>query len=362
MDIKEDHPAFGSGEELRQAAEIRFGRPLTPEEWKIIDPEDWPALAASFDETDLDELLEAMARLPAPPKPSTNERRRAQALYSRYRTAAEAKEFVERHRVRLFGKPDPPFKDNLAAAAHWIESQPAPRNAFLLTLCVVCPVRRDGLHHLIWLRDWLIDALPGAAPDDPSERRGILKRLLTMESGPLRSIGHLNPLLDYLAPHASGKLEIRRVPTDDGTILDRVRRSAEALARVTLWSKVASVHHILTGGVTSAPVTATSHNRWGIESFGGPAITLEILDPFGVSAGQVARAYTEARKGIIGPHLIPRKRARRSAKSEQLAALVQETPTLTWAQQWTIWNHRYPAQRFPTPDAMRQAYYRARRA
>jgi hypothetical protein len=294
--------------------------------------------------------------------PPATERRRAQALYSRYRTAAEAKEFVERHRARLFGRPDPPFKDNLAAAAHWIESQPVPRNTSLLTLCVACPVQKDGLSLLIWLRDWLIDTLPGTAPDDPSERRRILKQLLTTESGRLRSIGHPNPVLDYLAPSASGQLEIRRVPTDDGRLLDRLRRSAEALARATLWSKVASVHYILTGGVTSAPVRATSHNRWGTESFGGPAITLEILDPFGVSAEQVARAYTEARQGIIRPYPVPRKRARRSAKSEQLAAFVQETPKSTWKQRRTNWNRRYPAQRFPTPDAMRQAYHRARRA
>jgi len=357
-----EHQRFDGGDALRQAAENRFGRSLTPQEWGIVDPEGWSGRSgAAYDEADLDELLAEMAKLPPPPEPSVRDKKRAQSLASRYRTASEAKEFVERLRLHLFGRPSAPFKDDGAAAAEWVQSQPVSRKTTLFALSVACPTGRDSLDNLIWLRDWLTTTLRTPLPDDRVERRRIIKLLFQSENSRLRSIAYPNTLLDYLAPDESGGIAIRRLPTDDGTILDSLRRAADALAKATLWSPVSAVHHILTGGVTALPVTATCHNRWGREDFGGPAITLQILDPFGVTAEQVAEAYTAARESIIRPGTGPRKRARRSEKSEQLASLVAEAATLTWKELWILWNLRHPTQRFPSPDAMRQAYQRTRR-
>ena len=103
---EEDSLRFSSGDELRRAAENRFGRSLSPEEWRSIDPEGWSGLPYSaYGAADLKELLQLMGQLPKPPEPTTLGRQRAQALANRQRTAAEAKEFVEKERIRLFGGP-----------------------------------------------------------------------------------------------------------------------------------------------------------------------------------------------------------------------------------------------------------------
>lgn len=361
MNGEEEQLLIG-GDALHQAAENRFGRSLTPAEWQAIEPERWSSWPGiPYGQADLDELLSAMAKLPTPPQPSATERQRAQALASRRRTAAEAKEFVERERTQLFGAPGPPFENDFAAAAAWIEAQETLSKTSLLALSVVTPAGLDDIGQLSWLRDWLGEVLPDEPPHSPEERRAVFSSLLKGEASAIRRIGREAPLLDYLAPMPRHKVGIKPVPVDDNTVLDNLRCAADRLAHATGWSQVTAVHHILTGGMTSTPVIAMAHNRWGRESFGGPKISLEILDPFGVSAEEVARAYVAARKGIIAPDRSPPRRARVSVKRERLVAMAEETPTLTWPERWVLWNSRYPGERFPTGEAMRRAYGRARR-
>ncbi len=362
MEDEEDGLRFSSGDELRRAAENRFGRSLRPDEWQSIDPEGWSGLPYSaYGAADLKELLQLMGQLPAPPGPTTLGRQRAQALANRQRTAAEAKEFVEKVRIRLFGGPQPPFVNDAGAALEWIEAQAGPARIFIFTLSVAMPAELDDIDHFVWLRDWLTDALPNVPSDDPEERKATFRSLMQAETSPIRRIGHEAPVLDYFEVVAPGEATMKRVRADDGSVLGNLREAADGLAKATRWSQVASVHHILTGGVMSAPVYARAHNRWGRESFGGPAITIEILDPFGVSAEEVAKAYIQARESIFRPTDVRRRRSRASAKRERVAALVEETSELTWEKRWTLWNNRHPDQRFSTPDALRQAYRRAHR-
>ncbi len=362
MDDGEDDLRFSSGDELRRAAENRFGRSLSQEEWQSIDHEGWSGRPHSaYGAADLNELLQLMEQLPALPEPTTLDRQRAQALANRQRTAAEAKEFVEKERIRLFGGPQPPFVNDAAAALEWIEAQAGPARIFIFTLSVAMPAELDNIDRFVWLRDWLTDALPNEPSDDPEERKATFRSLMQAETSPIRRIGREAPILDYFEVVAPGEATMKPVRADDGSVLGNLREAADGLAKATRWSQVASVHHILTGGVMSAPVYARAHNRWGRESFGGPAITIEILDPFGVSAEEVAKAYIQARESIFRPTDMPRRRSRASAKHERVAALVEETSELTWEERWTLWNDRYPDQRFSTPEALRQVHRRAHR-
>ncbi len=354
-------PSFDSGYELREAAKNRFGRSLSAEEWDEIDPDGWSARPANYDQSDLDELLRAMAKLPAPAERSTLDRQRAQALAHRQRTAAEAKEFVGKDRIWLFGSPAPPFANAAAAAAAWIEAQAAEPATLLFTLTVAIPAELKDIAPFLWLRDWLVSSLPNRLPDDEEDRKAAFRFLLQDRRSPIRQIGSEAPLLEYLAPAESRRFEVKHIRADDGTILGNQLEAANRLAKATGWDQLAACHHLLTGGVMSSPVRARSHNRWGRESFGGPTITIEVPDPFGVSAEEVSRAYVDARENILRPADGPRRRSRASAKREQVAALVVETPELTWPERWNLWNERYPDQRFPNSEAMRRVYRGARR-
>ena len=353
--------SFDSGHELREAAENRFGRSLSAEEWDEIDPDGWSARPAIYDQSDLDELLRAMAKLPAPADRSTLDRQRAQALAHRQRTAAEAKEFVGKDRIWLFGSPAPPFENAAAAAAAWIEAQAAEPATLLFTLIVAMPAELEDIAPLLWLRDWLVSSLPNRLPDDEEDRKATFRFLLQDSRSPIRQIGSKAPLLEYLAPIESRRFEVKNIRADDGTILGNLLEASIRLAKATGWNQLAACHHLLTGGVMSSPVRARHHSRWGRESFGGPTITIEVPDPFGVSADEVASAYVEARENILRPADGPRRRSRASAKRERVVALVMETPELTWEERWTLWNERYPDQRFPALDALRQAHRRAHR-
>ena len=61
---------FGSGRELREAAQNDFGRWLSAEEWSLIEPTNTYELDAEYDEPDLDDLLKSMRSLLGRPKQS----------------------------------------------------------------------------------------------------------------------------------------------------------------------------------------------------------------------------------------------------------------------------------------------------
>ncbi len=363
MDNEESPRHFANGDALRQAAENQFGRSLSSKEWVAVDPDGWsghPSVA--YSEADLEDLLQGMAQLPKPADRPTLSPQRAQALAHRQRTAVEAKDFVEAKRVRLFGAPRPPFENDAAAAAKWIEEQAEPAaRKIVFKLGVVMPADLDDLEQLAWLRDWLTEVLPIAPLDNPDDRKAAFGSFLRAKTSPLRYIRREAGVLDYLGIVAPDEFVLKRVVVDDGTALGDLLGAAESIAKATGWSQLAAVHHILTGGVMSSPVSAHAHDRWGRESFGGPVINIEVLDPFGVSPEEVANAYGEARENIFRPGRAPRRRARFSPKHERVASLVHETPEMTWSQRWAAWNERYPDQRFVTAEAMRRAHGRARR-
>jgi hypothetical protein len=116
----------------------------------------------------------------------------------------------------------------------------------------------------------------------------------------------------------------------------------------------------LTGGLISSPTKVVAQIRGGPESFGGPSITIEILNPAGVRADEVARGYLETRAQLLDelPSKRPRKRATLSPKREQLAAFVSEHPGLKWKDRVELWNAEYPQFAFPTPQAMGRAFGR----
>ncbi len=55
---------FGSGRELREAAQNDFGRSLSAEEWSRVDPANTYGHDAEYEVADLDDLLELMRSLP----------------------------------------------------------------------------------------------------------------------------------------------------------------------------------------------------------------------------------------------------------------------------------------------------------
>jgi hypothetical protein len=357
-----DDVHYEGGDSLRQAAEDRFGRSLTREEWALVDPDgSYARPFLSYSDADLDDLLEAMGQLPPPPRPSTMERQRARALAHRERTAAEAKEFVEKDRIWLFGSPDPPFKDAAADAAAWIEKQAHEPIAFLFTLTVAMPSELYDLAPFLWLRDWLVGSLPDRLPDGEEERKAAFRSFIKGDRSPIRRIGNEGPVLAYIGRTESGQFVLKRIRADEGTVLGNLREASDRLAKATEWDQLAACHHLLTGGVMSAPVGASPLNRFGEESFGGPIVTIKVPDPFGVSADAVAAAFIEARASLWTAEDCPPQRATLSARHERLAALVEETPDAKWADRLALWNQRYPSERFSSSDSMGRAYRRSRR-
>ena len=83
------------------------------------------------------------------------------------------------------------------------------------------------------------------------------------ESSPLRGVSSASPALVYIDPPADAFASgVKRVWADDGTKLGALRVAAACLSKATGWDEEASVHHILTDGLMSAPVTA--HVSYGL--------------------------------------------------------------------------------------------------
>jgi hypothetical protein len=359
VDGQSDERRFEGGDALRNAAEQEARRKLTDDEWRLVDLGEWSAQPYSeYDRSDLAALVQAISQLPQPTKPSASERQRAQALAFTERTAVDAKEFVERQRIFLFGHGEPPFKNDARGAAGWIETQANQRGSVLFTLEIAVPSdQAEGLAPLFWIRDWLVAELVGREVDDNSFQA--VRSFMLAQGSPVRGINPRRPALAYLAP-TNGDWGIKRVHADDGTPLGNLREACDKLSQATTWTQLASCHHLLTGGVMSSPVQAIPRIRGGRESFGGSSITIEVLNPAGVRTDEVARAYAEAREQIgggvgSGAH---RRRSTLSPKREQLAAFVSEHPGLKWKDRVELWNAQHPEFAFPTPQAMGRAFGR----
>ena len=261
--VLQRHILLGSGEahhgiQEREAITVggrgKFGRRLSASEWTLVDSDGSFDRDALYDEHDFVDLLAFMTkRLPpkAIPRP---DRERAQARAHVHEVATRVKGLVANERQRLFGAPDPPFKD-AAQAAQWIESQVTPQETSRLTISVELPAAELGFGLLRALRDWLDRTLP--ATDDEVGFAEVMRGAVG-----LRTIDVGTDVLPYLpAVDASiHEVGVRRVYVQYGSRLGAVREAAERIAAATGWEVLAAVHHLLTGG-----------GRWPVR-FGRPTV------------------------------------------------------------------------------------------
>ena len=322
---------YENGKALCEAAEKRFGRPLTTAEWAGVDPDGYYRNSeAAFDTRDLEDLLGGMRKLPARATPSPEQKQRKQALARSERIAAEARDLVEEQRQWVFGRHDPPFPEDARTAAAWVEEEAA-RGAETarVQLTLVAPATHPDALGLWRLRDWLAETLGRGMPSTVDEAWPKLLDLLGDPGSPLIHFGPERSLLRYLGIGPSGEFGVKRVPAADGSTLGDLLVASEEVAQQTGWDVLASTHHLLTGGLMSTSLGSTPRIRVRLRSSPEAKITLEIDDPAGISAGEVARAYTKA-GSQMGP--IPMRRQRgRTPLRHGVAVFVEVNPG-TWAE------------------------------
>lgn len=339
---------FKSGKLLRSEAEGKFGRRLSASEWTLVDSDGSFDRDAPYDEHDLVDLLAFMTKRLPPKTIPRPDRERAQARAHVHEVATRVKGLVANERQRLFGAPDPPFKD-AAQAAKWIESQVTPQETSRLTISVELPAAELGFGLLRALRDWLDRTLP--ATDDEVGFAEVMRGAVG-----LRTIKVGTDVLPYLpAVDASvHEVGVRRVYVQYGSRLGAVREAAERIAAATGWEVLAAVHHLLTGGEMASPVRTTHRVHASREGTFQQTATIEVPHPESVGADTVARAYTAIRKRGPG-----RRQRARTLNHDRIVAFVQEHAGMTWPALLEEWNRAYPNSVFKSDAAMRRAYDRA---
>jgi hypothetical protein len=343
---------------LRQEVERKSRRSLTDGEWAMVAP-NW---SEPYDDLDVAELVQAVREaLSHQRKPSLEEKARRHRRAHVERAALEAREMVESFRKELFGHKEPPFPNRRIEAAEWIEAQAQKPETKRFNIEVTVPVGLGRLESLIWLRDYLAENLSPFSPADSDDDSLRLRQ--SLEACPaVRKIGWAMPLLTYLGVNPEGEIEIKRVQAPDGTLLGRLQRTAEQLAKSANWKPYAAVHHLLTGGIVApSAVQGTSQYRAGRQVFGDShPIKLEISDTGSVIERDLITAFRRERSSFHAPgNQLLRQRARVASKSERVAALVAETPGISWSNRVGEWNRRYPEERYRTTSAMKEAYRRA---
>ena len=323
-----------------------------------------PDWSEPYDDLDVAELVQAVGdALSYHRKPSLEDKARRHRRAHVERAALEAREMVESFRKQLFGHKDPPFPNRGIEAAEWIEAQVQKPETKWFNIQVTVPVRLGRLESVIWLKDYLAENLGHFAPagsDDDSLR---LRQFLDACPA-VRNIGWRMPILAYLGVNPEGKIDIKRVQAPDGTLLGRLQRMAEELAKSANWKPYAAVHHLLTGGIVApSAVQATSQYRAGRQVFGDShPIKLEISDTGSVTERDLITAFRRERSNFHAPgNQPPRQRARAASKSERVAAFLAETPGMSWSNRLREWNRRHPEERYRTSSPMKAAHRRAAR-
>ena len=344
---------FHSGRALREAAERRVGRQFTADEWAKVDPEGSYGRPAAYDENDLDVLLSEIAnRLPRQTE-TRDERVRAAARERTQRTARDVRELVEDERYGLFDARAAPFS-TVADAARWIEDQQAAPERVRLALTVDLPEQDLGVELLRDLRDWLDRVLEASGPD--ATYADFLR-----DADGLHSISTLVNVLPYLPGDASSgqTTGVKRVHAPPGSRLERVLLAAQRVAAATGWSLVASLHHLLTGGLMSSPLEATSVVRAVRGTRLHESVDLHVPAPSGVDAETVTKGYVEARSRLPSG----RQRANGSHRADGVVEFIDGlSDKMSWTARLELWNSRHPDHLYPTKGALRMAYRRAGRA
>ena len=354
---------FGSGRELREAAQKDFRRSLSAEEWSLVDPTNSYEFDTEYDLADLDDLLELMRSLPGQPSKSLQRRQRDAAMARNRRLAVEVRDLVCKLRTELFQVPDPPFEHDAAAAARWIESQPGLSDTVDFSLTIATPDEMSLTERLQLLFDWLSGVLSPEGSRELKDQDAAILLRMSNGSSPFRGVSSASPTLAYIDPPADAfAFAVKRVRADDGTKLGALRVAAARLSKDTGWDEAASVHHILTDGLMSVPVTA--HVSYGL---GGtrvldPVLRLDVHDPSAVTERVVGSTFLETRRSIAGPFSPGSGRARPSGRLQNLGSLVLETTGMSWAQRWILWNEKHPDDLYSSSGAMARAYSRLSRS
>jgi hypothetical protein len=342
---------FSSGKQLRAEMERRFGRRLTEADWATIDPGDWSTHDAPFTDAELEDLLAAAGAELQQPTLSKSEVARAQASARGSHIAAAARALVERERLTLFGETTPPFAD-VSAAAEWIEAQASSLETARLTITVELPSQELDLPMLHALRDWLDHGLASAAAGGWD-----FTEFMRQATG-LRNIATNSNLLPYLPASAAtaDQAGVKRVAAQSGSRLGQLLEAAQHLVDETEWELVNAVHHILTGGLMTTPVHTSAQYRAPQGSPHQHSVELNVRNPEGVPADEVAQAYITARSQLP----TRRTRARSVPRNERLAAFVLDHPKMAWKARFELWNREDP-DLFVSVGAMTAAYRRTAR-
>ena len=279
------------------------------------------------------------------------------------RLAVEVRDLVCELRTELFQVPDPPYEHDAAAAARWIESQSGSTGTEDFSLTIATPTEMSLTERLQFLHDWLSRVLSSEESRELDDKDTTILLRMQNESSPLRSVSSASPALVYIDPPADAFASgVKRVRADDGTKLGALRVAAARLSEATGWDEAASVHHILTGGLMSAPVTAqVSYGLAGTRLL-DPVLRLDVHDPSAVTERVVGSTFLETRRSIAGPFSPGSGRARPSGRQQNLRSLVLETPGRSWNQRWILWNEKHPDDRYSSSDAMAKAYSRLSRS
>ncbi len=341
---------FANGERLHGEAERRFGRKLSAAEWGVVDNIGWSSQPTKYDESDLADLLSSMREQLAAPVIDRSHRARAQARAYGERIAAGVRSLVERERLGLFGARAAPFA-GAAQAAAWIESHAESPQTCIFTVSIELPSQELDLALLYSLRDWLSRSLSVA------EASGMDFAAFMVGAAGLRSLNVGTDVLPYLPAVDTSATEIgvKRVYAPPGSRLEMVLGAAQRVASATGWDLVNAVHHLLTGGLMTAPVHARVSYRVTRGGAVEHSVGIEIPYPESVEAATVAAAYTDARRQIPSK----RTRARVLPRADRVVAFVLDHPDIRWPKRWETWNQENPRDLFVTSGAMSAAYRRA---
>ena len=223
---------FGSGRELREAAQNNFSRSLSAEEWSRVDPANTYGHDAEYEVADLDDLLELMRSLPRQPKQPLQRRQRDAAMARNRRLAVEFRDLVCELRTDLFQIPDPPFEHDAAAAARWIESQAGFPGTEDFSLTIATPAEMSLTERLQFLHDWLSGVLSSEESGELEDKDTAILLRMQKGSSPLRGVSSASPTLAYIDPPPDAfAFGVKRVWADDGTKLGALRVAAARLSK-----------------------------------------------------------------------------------------------------------------------------------
>lgn len=362
MSVSNAAEIYKNSEELRAAAERRLRRALSDEDMRAIDPEGLFSQEAPYSERDLDELLQLARDEFAVEKVDPQQRQRIQAMARVRREAEAAKSFVEEQRLRLFGHPCPPFTD-ARDAADWIDENLDDGETCLVRFEFEIPLTEFGLAQLVAARDLLIDVIAEAQPSVNPDRVYLKKR---GSNGRIRLHGSVIWSIPYFKfdDHGSVLPGVFHRTARPDTKLGHLYEELKELANATRWSDTACAHHLLTGGLMSSPVLARTNAPAGSRAFASPYVELTIPDPFSVSEEEVLRKFRAARNDLVDFVDHRRRKGRKRARgveSPELVPFVKRHSHLSWKQIWEEWKAQRHERSFPSHDAMRKAFERARR-